>query len=344
MNKRWIASIWLLFLKILAVWCGHEILTGWNQSHPLLFQPEELLVVQYDSRSLNSYWNTSTQFNKRYCNAYGHQYLFLTSESLCRDCLGKLLSSPWCKVQAMVAADALASPSIKFILYLDSDTIITVNNSLSTVISYIHNDLRWDVLQKPIAFNQDGPGYSCKQAYSLGYMKCFNSGTVLWLRNALSTQLLRKWWQLAAAPLNSTLFPMNWKLKVLFVLASALLFLLLCCCSFLQWPWEQAQQHELFSSHHANIMVFSFPDLPYLPWTSKAKPKSQYPTDAVEPYCFSHWPGANCFITHFCASLRQKMKMHAQYSRNDIVDVRPVYLEEVLAEVNIDFCKENNLP
>jgi len=214
MSKQCIAFVLLLSLRIALVLCGHEILTGWNESHPLLFQPKQLLVVQYDSRPLKSYWNTSTQWNKRFCNTYGHQYLFLSSESLCRDCFGKLLSSPWYKVKAMVAADLIASPSVKFILYLDIDTIITVNNSLSTVISYIQADLRWDVHHKPLAFNQDGPGYSCKQAYSLGYMKCFNSGTVLWFRNAMSTQLLRKWWQLAAAPQNSTLFPMNWKLKV----------------------------------------------------------------------------------------------------------------------------------
>jgi hypothetical protein len=320
MSKGWIASFLLLSLKLIAVLCGHEVLSGWNESHPLLFQPEELLVVQYDSRPLNSYWNTSAQWNKRYCNKYGHLYLFFSSETLCRDCFDKLLASPWCKVKAMVAADIIASPSIKFILYLDSDTIITVNQSLSTVISYIQADLHWDVYHKPLAFNQDGPGYSCKQAYSLGYMKCFNSGTVLWFRNTRSSQLLRKWWQLAAAQHNSTLFPMNWKVK---------------------WPWEQAQQHELFASHHANIMVLSFPNLPYLPWTSRSKPKSQYPTDAVEPYCFSHWPGANCFITHFCASLRQKMKMHAQYSRNDAVDIQPVFLEKVFAESEIDICRKD---
>lgn len=72
--------------------------------------------------------------------------------------------------------------------------------------------------------------------------------------------------------------------------------------------------HELYSQHSTNVMVLSFPDLPYLPWTSKKNPRSQYPTDAIEPYCFSHWPGANCFITHFCASRKQKEKMRQTYS------------------------------
>ena len=75
-------------------------------------------------------------------------------------------------------------------------------------------------------------------------------------------------------------------------------------------------------------MVLSYPDLPYLPWTSKKDPKSQYPTDTVEPWCFSHWPGilhfkasvvivcsrashagAGCFITHSAASRTQKNKI-----------------------------------
>lgn len=76
-----------------------------------------------------------------------------------------------------------------------------------------------------------------------------------------------------------------------------------------QWPWEQAQLYEVYRRHAAQIMLLTFPDLPHLPWTSKANPKSQYPTDAVEPYCFSHWPGANCFITHYCSSKNQKLKL-----------------------------------
>lgn len=69
-------------------------------------------------------------------------------------------------------------------------------------------------------------------------------------------------------------------------------------------------------------MVLSFPDKPYLPWTSTKNPKSQYPTDTIEPWCLSHWLGANCFITHFCASTRQKQKMRREY--DTISDKRPV--------------------
>lgn len=61
-------------------------------------------------------------------------------------------------------------------------------------------------------------------------------------------------------------------------------------------------------------MVLSFPHLSHLPWESSKNPKSQYPTDTIEPWCFSHWPGANCFITHFCASVKQKKRLMIEYS------------------------------
>jgi hypothetical protein len=209
-------------------------------------------------------------------------------------CDGIPLADPWCKVKAMLAADLSAPNTIKAILYLDSDVLITVNQSMTHVISYLSHDLKWDSKKQPLVFNQDGPGYACKRTIGYGYSKCFNSGTVLWFRDSQSRKLLIRWWKFASVYdyHNVTKYPMNWKQK---------------------WPWEQAPQHEIYEMNRELIMVFSFPKLSFLPWTSKKNPKSQYPTDSVEPYCFSHWPGANCFITHFCASKKQKEKMNLQY-------------------------------
>lgn len=77
------------------------------------------------------------------------------------------------------------------------------------------------------------------------------------------------------------------------------------------------------------MMVLSFPHMTHLPWISKKNPKAQYPTvfvmlivqrinnslgqDPVEPWCFTHWPGADCFITHHCASRKQKAKLIERY-------------------------------
>lgn len=74
--------------------------------------------------------------------------------------------------------------------------------------------------------------------------------------------------------------------------------------------FQQAPQYEVLQSFKDRIQILSFPNLTHLPWTSTGKPKVQYPTDTVEPWCFSHWPGANCFLTHFCASKAQKLKMN----------------------------------
>jgi len=49
--------------------------------------------------------------------------------------------------------------------------------------------------------------------------------------------------------------------------------------------------HTLYSQYRSFVMRLSFPLLPHLPWTSKGRPTSQYPSDTVEPWCFSHWPG-----------------------------------------------------
>ena len=35
--------------------------------------------------------------------------------------------------------------------------------------------------------------------------------------------------------------------------------------------------------------------------------------DPIEPWCFAHWPGAECFITHHCASRKQKAKIIERY-------------------------------
>ena len=80
-----------------------------------------------------------------------------------------------------------------------------------------------------------------------------------------------------------------------------------------RWPWEQAKIYKAYDDHVDHVQILSFPDKQFIPWTSKKKPNSQYPTDYVEPWCFSHWPGANCFITHSAASKNQKLKMHVRY-------------------------------
>eukprot|EP01032_Pedospumella_encystans_P014852 gene14852-17035_t len=164
---------------------------------------------------------------------------------------------------------------------------------MTTVLNYIRRDLHWNTTERPVALNQDGPGWSCKSTLKLGYKVCLNSGAVFWMRSETSKAILQQWWISSGEPyMLKNKFTSKWRLK---------------------WPWEQAQLYEIQQDYASQIQILSFPTMPYLPWTSKNNPKSQYPTDTIEPYCFSHWPGAGCFITHHCASKNQKLKLMENY-------------------------------
>lgn len=282
--------LWVL-LQLQISQGGHEILYRRKLEKDDI-RPLELAVIQFDSRMpIDDYWKISAYWNRAYCRKWGHQYLFLSIEG---DCFyGKLrLSSVWCKVKAMLDSNALL-PKAKAILYIDSDAFISVNYSMTDALSYMKKDLHWDTSTKPVALNQDGPGWSCKNAMKLGFPVCLNSGTVFWVKGETSLKILQTWWDLAAEPYDRSKFTSKWR-EV--------------------WPWEQAQLYKVHDAYMSRIMLLSFPDKPFLPWTSKKNPKAQYPTDYVEPWCFSHWPGANCFITHGAASLNQKRKLMNTYA------------------------------
>jgi len=232
--KIWVTL--LLNLIIRTAHAGHEVLYKFASSQPALeIQPEELLVIQYDSRPLSSYWNTTARWNKAFCDRFGHRYLYLSVYNRNLSCsissrgagIGTnlptapgsiLLAEPWCKVKAMMIADRIfADSSTKAFLFMDSDALITVRNySMTTVLNFLQQDLGWDMIHQPFAFNQDGPGWACKFTTSLriGYQLCLNSGTVFWRRNALSTAILTDWWRSAGAPYTSNRFPPKWRLRV----------------------------------------------------------------------------------------------------------------------------------
>jgi hypothetical protein len=207
------------FVLITVTFGGHEVLHKWSEKHDGILKPEELLIIQFDSRPLDNYWLVTSQWNAHYAARYGHHYQFVTgNDQPCTSCDGSTIGQAWCKLKTMLMIDTTAAKTIKAILYLDSDAVITVNHSMSTVISYIKQDLHWDISKMPMAFNQDGPGFACKQTISLGYSKCFNSGIVLWFRHPQSTKLLRDWWSAASIPFGQmqtiSRFPMDWKLNV----------------------------------------------------------------------------------------------------------------------------------
>jgi len=193
---------------------GHEVLYKFESNGVTDLQPGQLAVVQFDSRSLSStkaYWHVGVYWNAQFCRKHNHKYFFLSlrkpnSCSITKDQLSIPLADPWCKVKAMtVFDDFIAKESnlkIVAVLFMDSDAVISLNEnySMTTAINFIQKSINWTAAEKPIAFNQDGPGWSCKNALSRGYSLCLNSGTVLWFRSAASTEILNFWWQSAADP------------------------------------------------------------------------------------------------------------------------------------------------
>lgn len=177
------------------------------------------------------------------------------------------LSHAWCKVKAMLAADSLTSHNIKAILYLDTDAVITTNYSMTDVISFIRKDLHWDYHQKPfVAFNQDGPGWACKFTMNkTPYKHCLNSGTVLWVKSVVSTNILYDWWHAAGEPYDVSQYPTTkWRLN---------------------WPWEQAQMYKIYEKYKDRIMKLSFPLEPFLPWTSKSEEAQESKVALPNRFC-----------------------------------------------------------
>ena len=188
-------------------------------------------------------------------------------------------------------------PKAKAFVYLDSDAVMTTNYSLSDIIGFMRRELVWDFNERPIALNQDGPGWACKNTIEKlkAYEYCLNSGTLMWIRDDRSYNMLNDWWRSADDDYETSKFTSKWRND---------------------WPWEQAQLYLMKEKYDNHVMILSFPSgnriqmlsfflppvlhlnstfiifvEPYLKWTNKLKPRAQYPSDPVEPWCFSHWPG-----------------------------------------------------
>ena len=213
MKSLWnILPLFIVFLNV--VYCGHEVLYK-VASKPGDLMSKELAIVQFDSRPLDSYWNISARWNRAYADKHDHQYAYLSSKSNCK--FGNLrLANAWCKVKAMVLANEMKSlRSAKAFLFIDSDVVITVNYSMTTVLNFMRGDLSWNTTEKPVALNQDGPGWSCKSTLKLGYRVCLNSGTVFWMRSEVASNILQKWWLSSGEPyLLKNKFTSKWRQKV----------------------------------------------------------------------------------------------------------------------------------
>jgi hypothetical protein len=158
----------------------------------LTVDPGELAIVQFDSRPLGRYWNTSAVWNNRYCARHGHKYLFYSSQERCRHG-STVLADAWCKVLCMLQA-TVDHPGVKAFIYMDSDAVIDrlfFNISLNAILETVRQKVSWDIDKKPVVFNQDGPCYWCNRIAKAGYTTCLNSGTVAWYNHQVSIDILQ---------------------------------------------------------------------------------------------------------------------------------------------------------
>ena len=138
---------------------------------------DEIAIMQYDSRKMGDYWQAAALWNKHYCEKHGHKFVYYASKEGCHY-HGEKLATPWCKVKAMIQANA-DFPEVKFFIYMDSDAVLDkqfAEMPLMTIVGTMQAKLDWDPKKKPVIFNQDGPCWWCRLVKSVGYDMCLNAG------------------------------------------------------------------------------------------------------------------------------------------------------------------------
>ena len=116
---------------------------------------EDIVIFQYDSRTLNNYWLASARWNDRYAKRHNHTFVYYTSNVDCKHGDEKL-ASPWCKVKAMLKVQ-VDFPNAFLFIYLDSDAVINRKYFLTSVNDFLklmQKKLNWNPDERPLVFNQ----------------------------------------------------------------------------------------------------------------------------------------------------------------------------------------------
>lgn len=258
---------------------------------------ERFAIIQFDSRnpSRDTYWYRTMQWNAAYAKRHGHQYLYYSFPSSDNNetnrCISyndtELLADPWCKVKSMLQAHD-DYDGVDFFLYLDSDALIPHHHShlsLQDLVKNITTHLDWNIVEKPMIFNQDGtPSWWCdKHVKGRNLTWALNAGTVAWYRSPRARQVLQRWWESALdSYANNPIGDFHFRTK---------------------WPWEQDRQ---MAVAHANDTIASYiqisprPDLRCIPVKYK-------------DWCLSHISRSDCFIAHYCEDPFTKFTMMNRY-------------------------------
>ena len=248
-------------------------------------------IVQFDSRPTNNdtYWNTAALWNWLYAQRHGHQYVMYTlKDSSCLSHDGQhVLANPWCKVKTMLQVQEDLKTA-DFFLYLDSDAVISkqfANQSMSELQSTMKHWLNWNLEEKPIVFNQDGPCWWCDTVKSkTNYTSCLNAGTVFWHRSQRATAVLKRWWESSTDPYEGN--PLEFRFRD-------------------DWPWEQDRQMAIANANDelsTFIQIASQPEQMHLDMDR-----------GHTHWCLSHLEQSNCFVSHYCEDAGMKEKMNQLY-------------------------------
>lgn len=179
-----LVTLWCIILNLVSAVINLEKL-----------KPSEIAMMQYDSREPRDYWLAAAKWNQAYCQRHGHVFIYYTTKEGCHHGEEKL-ATPWCKVKAMLAANA-EYPAVKLFVYMDSDAVVDKRFALAPLNKYLRimqDRLAWDPAAKPVVFNQDGSCWWCKLVVERGYKTCLNAGTVVWFRHRNSEKVLQSWW------------------------------------------------------------------------------------------------------------------------------------------------------
>lgn len=291
MSSFIILAVYLILVKPLFF----QTSTSFAFENPQIYKqsllPDQIAVVQFDSRPLKDYWLVSANWNYLYCLHHGHKYIYYSLQSE-NDCHyeGELLAAAWCKVKAMIEATK-KHPNIKLFLYMDSDAVVSMDYyhvSLVDMFVSLETLLGWRIDEKSLLFNQDGPCWWCNLIQKVGYTMCLNSGTVMWYRTYESLDLLEKWWHSSMDPYSSD--PLKRKFRK-------------------QWPWEQDRQMAIYYRYSNKIQIASHPSKVMMPMV----PGSRRIEGGL---CLSHLPGSGCYIEHYCASPKSKQVLRERYHVN----------------------------
>jgi hypothetical protein len=164
--------------------------------------------------------------------------------------------------------------------------------SLETLFATMTSKLNWTVLEKPVVFSQQTPGWWCNvKLKNTSYTKaCLNTGTVAWCRSDLAKHVLQTWWNSATDSYERSSNPLEIEFRT-------------------EWPWEQERAMALYHNFqdHNNTQgggnVSDFIQIASQP--GEFMMSHSFAANNSE-WCLMRQGADKCFITHYTGNGHEK--------------------------------------